>query len=135
MIGFLPYTLVSVIILIKRRQFEQVKAAVPVILGVLKSMSLEADEEGKDTEDLFHKAIALADSIQAVCKLLVCDIPVFCILFSWDYPNCSLLHRNRKIRKNSVLCWACLSCKSGSVFLRLNAKSSLSSSGSCLRPL
>ncbi|XP_006355169.1 aberrant root formation protein 4 isoform X1 [Solanum tuberosum] len=62
--------LAKVIILIKRRQFEQVKVAVPVILGVLKSMSLEADEEGKDTEDLFHKAIALADSIQAVCKLL-----------------------------------------------------------------
>ncbi|KAL3330045.1 hypothetical protein AABB24_034082 [Solanum stoloniferum] len=62
--------LAKVIILIKRRQFEQVKAAVPVILGVLKSMSLEADEEGKDTEDLFHKAIALADSIQAVCKML-----------------------------------------------------------------
>ncbi|XP_055820196.1 aberrant root formation protein 4 isoform X2 [Solanum dulcamara] len=62
--------LAKVIILIKRRQFEQVKAAVPVILGVLKSMSLETDEEGKDTEDLFHKAIALADSIQAVCKKL-----------------------------------------------------------------
>ncbi|XP_055820197.1 aberrant root formation protein 4 isoform X3 [Solanum dulcamara] len=62
--------LTYVIILIKRRQFEQVKAAVPVILGVLKSMSLETDEEGKDTEDLFHKAIALADSIQAVCKKL-----------------------------------------------------------------
>lgn len=84
MIEFLLYSLVSVIILIKRRQFEQVKAAVPVILGVLKSMSVETDEEGKDTEDLFHKAISLADSIQAVCKELVRDIPVFCILFSWD---------------------------------------------------
>lgn len=84
--------LAKVIILIKRRQFEQVKAAVPVILGVLKSMSLETDEEGIDTEDLFHKAIALADSIQAVCK------------------------KNRKIRKNSVLCWACLSCKSWLLF-------------------
>ncbi|XP_015062332.1 aberrant root formation protein 4 [Solanum pennellii] len=60
--------LAKVIILIKRRQFEQVKAAVPVILGVLKSMSLEADEEDKDTEDIFHKAIAIADSIQAVCE-------------------------------------------------------------------
>lgn len=79
--------MVSVIILIKRRQFEQVKAAVPVILGVLKSMSLETDEEGIDTEDLFHKAIVLADSIQVVCKKLVCDIPVFCILFSWDCSN------------------------------------------------
>lgn len=62
--------LAKVIILIKRRQFEQVKAAVPVILGVLKSMSLETDEEGIDTEDLFHKAIVLADSIQVVCKKL-----------------------------------------------------------------
>ncbi|PHT74263.1 hypothetical protein T459_21540 [Capsicum annuum] len=70
MIGFLPYSLVSVVILIKRRQFEQVKAAVPVILGVLKSVSLEAYEEGTDTEDLFLNAFALADSIQAVCKKL-----------------------------------------------------------------
>ncbi|CAN4115634.1 unnamed protein product [Withania somnifera] len=62
--------LAKVIILIKRRQFEQVKAAVPVILGVLKSASLEADEEGKDTVDLFHKAIALANSMQAVCNKL-----------------------------------------------------------------
>ncbi|MCE3052259.1 hypothetical protein HAX54_052016 [Datura stramonium] len=60
----------DVIILIKRRHFEQVKAAVPVILGVLKSVSLGADEEDKGTEDLFHKAIAVADSIQAVCRKL-----------------------------------------------------------------
>ncbi|PHU09285.1 hypothetical protein BC332_21145 [Capsicum chinense] len=111
MIGFLPYSLVSVVILIKRRQFEQVKAAVPVILGVLKSVSLEAYEEGTDTEDLFLNAFALADSIQAVCK------------------------KTRKIRKNSLLYWACLSCKSWSVFLRLNSKSCLSSAGSFLSPL
>ncbi|XP_060208807.1 aberrant root formation protein 4 [Lycium barbarum] len=62
--------LAKVIILIQRRQFEQVKAAIPVILGALKSVSLEADEEDKDTEELFQKAIAVADSIQAVCKKL-----------------------------------------------------------------
>ncbi|XP_059305246.1 aberrant root formation protein 4 [Lycium ferocissimum] len=62
--------LAKVIILIQRRQFEQVKAAIPVILGVLKSVSSEADEEDKDTEELFQKAIAVADSIQAVCKKL-----------------------------------------------------------------
>lgn len=62
--------LAKVIILIKRRHFEQVKAAVPVILGVLKSVSLGAYEEDKGTEDLFHKAIALADSIQAACRKL-----------------------------------------------------------------
>ncbi|KAJ8533506.1 hypothetical protein K7X08_006830 [Anisodus acutangulus] len=62
--------LAKVIILIQRRQFEQVKAAIPVILGVLKSVSLEGDEEDKDTEDIFQKAIAVADSIQAVCKKL-----------------------------------------------------------------
>ncbi|KAM3270188.1 aberrant root formation protein 4 isoform X1 [Capsicum chacoense] len=62
--------LAKVIIRIKRRQFEQVKAAVPVILGVLKSVSLEAYEEGTDTEDLFLNAFGLADSIQSVCKKL-----------------------------------------------------------------
>ncbi|XP_009595911.1 aberrant root formation protein 4 [Nicotiana tomentosiformis] len=62
--------LTKVIILIQRRQFEQVKTVIPVILGVLKSVSLEADDEDKDTEELFHKAIVLAESIQAVCKKL-----------------------------------------------------------------
>lgn len=55
---------------------------IPVILGVLKSVSLEADDEDKDTEELFHKAIVLAESIQAVCKKLVRDILVRTILFS-----------------------------------------------------
>lgn len=74
--------MISVIILIQRRQFEQVKTVIPVILGVLKSVSLEADDEDKDTEELFHKAIVLAESIQAVCKKLVRDILVRTILFS-----------------------------------------------------
>lgn len=58
------------------------KTVIPVILGVLKSVSLEADVEDKDTEELFHKAIGLAESIQAVCKKLVRDILVRTILFS-----------------------------------------------------
>lgn len=72
--------LVSVLIRIQRRQFEQVKAAVPVVLQVLNSMTLQTDDEDADARDLFSKAIDIADSVQAVCAKLVSDTSTQLIL-------------------------------------------------------
>lgn len=69
----LTFFLLTVFVSIRRRQFELVKAAVPVILNVLKAMSLNLDDEDTDPQDLFHIAINIADSIEAICMKLVCD--------------------------------------------------------------
>lgn len=60
----------KVFISINRRQFEQVKEAVPVVINVLKTMSLESDEEDTGYEDLLHRSIDIAKSIQAVSMKL-----------------------------------------------------------------
>ncbi|CAL5358888.1 unnamed protein product [Camellia sinensis] len=65
--------LAKVFLSIQRRQFEQVKEAVPVIINVLKAMSSELDEGDTDYEDLLNRSIDVANSIQAVCVKLVCD--------------------------------------------------------------
>ncbi|XP_061366322.1 aberrant root formation protein 4-like [Gastrolobium bilobum] len=51
---------------IQRRQFEQVKEAVPMILNVLKAVSLESDEA--DLEGVFDRAVQIANSICEVCN-------------------------------------------------------------------
>ncbi|XP_057425580.1 aberrant root formation protein 4 [Lotus japonicus] len=58
----------KVFISIQRRQFEQVKEAVPMILNVLKTVSLDSDEE--ELEDVFVKAVEIAKSIHEVCDKL-----------------------------------------------------------------
>ncbi|KAE9450348.1 hypothetical protein C3L33_17753, partial [Rhododendron williamsianum] len=50
---------------IQRRQFEQVKAAVPVIVNVLKAVSSELDDGDTDYEDLLTRSIDIAKSVQA----------------------------------------------------------------------
>ncbi|KAJ9702662.1 hypothetical protein PVL29_004411 [Vitis rotundifolia] len=60
----------KVFLSIPRRHFEQVKEAVPVILSVLKAMTSELDDEDTDSEDLFVRAISIANSIQTVCGKL-----------------------------------------------------------------
>ncbi|XP_047153808.1 aberrant root formation protein 4 isoform X1 [Vigna umbellata] len=62
----------KVIISIKRRQFEQVKEAVPIILNVLKVVSLESEEE-EELEDVFDRAVEIANSICEVCNKLEGD--------------------------------------------------------------
>ncbi|KAK7383476.1 hypothetical protein VNO78_29155 [Psophocarpus tetragonolobus] len=61
----------KVFISIQRRQFEQVKEAVPIILNVLKAVSLESDEA--ELEDVFDKAVEIANSIYEVCNKLERD--------------------------------------------------------------
>lgn len=61
----------KVFLSIPRRHFEQVKEAVPVILSVLKAMASELDDEDTNSEDLFVRAISIANSIQTVCGKLV----------------------------------------------------------------
>ncbi|XP_061363892.1 aberrant root formation protein 4 isoform X2 [Gastrolobium bilobum] len=58
----------KVFISIQRRQFEQVKEAVPMILNVLKAVSLESDEA--DLEGVFDRAVEIANSICEVCNKL-----------------------------------------------------------------
>ncbi|XAR71019.1 hypothetical protein NMG60_11028098 [Bertholletia excelsa] len=60
----------KVFVSIRRRQFEQVKEAVPVIINVLKDMSSESDEGDTDYDDLLNRSIGIASSIQAVCMKL-----------------------------------------------------------------
>ncbi|KAH9798922.1 Aberrant root formation protein 4 [Citrus sinensis] len=51
-------------ILCERRHFEQAKVAVPVILKVLKTVSLEEDDENRECQHLFDQAIGIADAIR-----------------------------------------------------------------------
>ncbi|KAH9760488.1 Aberrant root formation protein 4 [Citrus sinensis] len=53
-------------ILCERRHFEQAKVAVPVILKVLKTVSLEEDDENRECQHLFDQAIGIADAIRQV---------------------------------------------------------------------
>jgi hypothetical protein len=55
--------------LIQRRHYEQLKVAVPIVLNVLKDISLETDVQ---VEDLFDKALGIASSIRDVSSKLVC---------------------------------------------------------------
>ncbi|XP_054798333.1 aberrant root formation protein 4 isoform X2 [Prosopis cineraria] len=50
---------------IQRRQFEQIKEAIPIILNVLKNMSLQTDDA--ELEGVFGKAVEIANSIRAIC--------------------------------------------------------------------
>ncbi|GAU29688.1 hypothetical protein TSUD_264240 [Trifolium subterraneum] len=59
----------KVLISIRRRQFQQVKEAVPIILNVLKAVCLESDEE--ELDNVFDRAIEIANSIYEVCNKLV----------------------------------------------------------------
>ncbi|CAH9086805.1 unnamed protein product [Cuscuta europaea] len=74
---------------IQRRQFEQVKSAVPVVLHVLNHVSLEMDEDedvdanaNANAGALFFKATDIANSIEAICRKLVeMDNQKLCALF------------------------------------------------------
>ncbi|ESW33150.1 hypothetical protein PHAVU_001G047200 [Phaseolus vulgaris] len=65
----------KVFISLQRHQFEQVKESVPIILNVLKVVSLESEEEEqeKELEDVFDRAVGIANSICEVCKKLEGD--------------------------------------------------------------
>lgn len=71
----------SVLLSTQRRQFEQAKVAVPVILKVLKTVSLEEDDENRECQHLFDQAIGIADAIRQVCLKLVFE--AFIISFSY----------------------------------------------------
>ncbi|XP_031402084.1 aberrant root formation protein 4 isoform X3 [Punica granatum] len=62
----------KVLLSIKRRQLEQTKVAIPVILQALKQASLELDDEVENLENLFGRAIDIADSIRTIHQKLVC---------------------------------------------------------------
>ncbi|MED6109527.1 hypothetical protein PIB30_034523 [Stylosanthes scabra] len=55
---------------IKRRHFEQVQVAVPIILNVLKAVALDSDADDAELEGVFHRAVGIAKSIYEVCKKL-----------------------------------------------------------------
>lgn len=62
-----------VFLCIQRRHFELVKEAFPIILNVLKGVSLESEDEDKDSlRELVSRAIDIAASVQTVIEKLVC---------------------------------------------------------------
>lgn len=71
---FLPLFsgLLKVFLRIQRRHFEQVKVAFPVILNVLKGVSLVSEDEDKDSlGELVSRAIDIATSVQTIGEILV----------------------------------------------------------------
>ncbi|KAK4791861.1 hypothetical protein SAY86_022296 [Trapa natans] len=60
-----------VFISLKRRQYKQVKAAVPVVVRALKQACLSLDDEDELLEDLFSRAIGIAESIRNIQEKLV----------------------------------------------------------------
>ncbi|XP_059658221.1 aberrant root formation protein 4 isoform X2 [Cornus florida] len=60
----------KVFVAIQRRHFEQIKAAVPVVLNVLTAVSLDSNDRDENSKDLFDRSIGIANSIQAVCVKL-----------------------------------------------------------------
>ncbi|KAL5853158.1 hypothetical protein ACOSQ3_008276 [Xanthoceras sorbifolium] len=57
----------KVLLSTQRRHFEQVKVVVPIVVKVLKTVSSESDDEDTELQDLFDRAIGIADSIHEVC--------------------------------------------------------------------
>ncbi|KAI4316372.1 hypothetical protein L6164_024357 [Bauhinia variegata] len=55
----------------QRRHFEQARVAIPIILNVLKAVSLGSDDA--ETEGVFERAVEIANSIYAVCTKLEGD--------------------------------------------------------------
>lgn len=72
-----------VLVSIRRRQFEQVKEAVPVIINVLKAISSESDDGDTDYEDLLNRSIDIAKAVQEICLKLVCDRRHKLFLLCW----------------------------------------------------
>lgn len=64
----------SVFISLQKRQFEQIKEVVPIILNVLKTMSLETDDA--EVEGVFGCAVEIANSVYAVFSKMVCEFNV-----------------------------------------------------------
>ncbi|XP_056174855.1 aberrant root formation protein 4 isoform X2 [Syzygium oleosum] len=60
----------EVLLMIKRRHFEQIKEVVPAILRVWEKVSTDADEEDSDLEDLFSSGINIANSMQTIHQKL-----------------------------------------------------------------
>lgn len=58
--------LAKVFVALRRRPFEQVKAAIPVILKVLESKLSDSDDEDTGSVDLLNKAIYITHSFKAI---------------------------------------------------------------------
>ncbi|CAO2816903.1 unnamed protein product [Amaranthus hypochondriacus] len=55
---------------LKRRQVEQIKVALPILLKSVKAAVIDVDDRDIDSENLFEGAICIADSILEICKKL-----------------------------------------------------------------
>ncbi|KAL5559714.1 hypothetical protein UlMin_035925 [Ulmus minor] len=60
----------KVFLSIQRRQFEQLKVAVPVVLKVLKTICFEPNTEDTELKNVLDRALRIANSIHAVCTKL-----------------------------------------------------------------
>ncbi|KNA17138.1 hypothetical protein SOVF_082920 [Spinacia oleracea] len=60
----------KVFLSIQRRQVEQIKVALPIILNAVKAASFDLDDRVTSFKDLFEGAISIANSIIGTCKKL-----------------------------------------------------------------
>nr|AMK47960.1 putative aberrant root formation protein [Lupinus angustifolius] len=93
----------KVFVLIKRRQFEQAKEAIPIILNVLTAVSLESEDE--ELEGVFERAVEIANSIYEVCNKLA----LVSVSLSYQASSChSLVLQLSQISSNCGLSYLSL---------------------------
>jgi glomulin len=64
-----------VLTLIQRRHIEQVKVVLPAVLKVMHAAVSECDEDhGKASVDIFNSALRIGNTIQEMCKAMVCRL-------------------------------------------------------------
>lgn len=61
--------------LIQRRHVEQVKVVLPAVLKVMHATVSKCDEDhGKASVDIFNAALRIGNTIQEMCKAMVCRL-------------------------------------------------------------
>ncbi|PKA46830.1 Aberrant root formation protein 4 [Apostasia shenzhenica] len=90
---------VAVLLRIQRLHLEQVKVALPIVLGVLNAISSEDDEKDFDTmNDLFIASLNIGHSIQEICQTMEGQKKeeLCAILGLYTLQNIALLSRSRQ---------------------------------------
>lgn len=72
-----PFCCFSVFLSIQRRQFEQIKVALPILLNAVKAASFDLDDGDIGFKDLFEGAISIGKSILGTCQKLVCQALIY----------------------------------------------------------
>ncbi|XP_020265679.1 aberrant root formation protein 4 isoform X2 [Asparagus officinalis] len=92
---------------IQRRQIEQLKVALPVILKVIYEVSSDTDEGDRNSlDELFGAAYSIGTSIQKICEELEERMKqeLCAILGLYALQNIALVSRSRRAHRASSLC-------------------------------